>query len=52
MTQLPGKVAVVAGGASLIGLAIVGRFVEEGARVVVGDRNGAPPALRRDADAG
>ncbi len=41
MTQLPGKVAVVTGGASLIGLAIVGRFVEEGARVVLGDRNQA-----------
>ncbi len=41
MTQLPGKVAVVTGGASLIGLAIAGRFVEEGARVVLGDRNQA-----------
>ncbi|MCH7846523.1 MAG: SDR family NAD(P)-dependent oxidoreductase, partial [Acidobacteria bacterium] len=39
MTQLSGKVAVVTGGASLIGLAIAGRFVEEGARIVLGDRN-------------
>lgn len=41
MTQLSGKVAVVTGGASLIGLAIAGRFIEEGARVVLGDRNQA-----------
>ncbi len=41
MTQLSGKVAVVTGGASLIGLAITRRFVEEGAQVVLGDRNQA-----------
>jgi NAD(P)-dependent dehydrogenase (short-subunit alcohol dehydrogenase family) len=35
--RLQGKVAVVTGGCSGIGLATVGRFVEEGARVVVGD---------------
>lgn len=35
--RLQGKVAVVTGGCSGIGLATVNRFVEEGARVVVGD---------------
>ncbi len=35
--RLDGKVAVVTGGCSGIGLATVRRFVEEGARVVVGD---------------
>lgn len=35
--RLDGKVAVVTGGCSGIGLATVNRFVEEGARVVVGD---------------
>ena len=35
--RLQGKVAVVTGGCSGIGLATVRRFVEEGARVVVGD---------------
>jgi NAD(P)-dependent dehydrogenase (short-subunit alcohol dehydrogenase family) len=35
--RLEGKVAVVTGGCSGIGLATVERFVEEGARVVVGD---------------
>ena len=35
--RLEGKVAVVTGGCSGIGLATVRRFVEEGARVVVGD---------------
>jgi NAD(P)-dependent dehydrogenase (short-subunit alcohol dehydrogenase family) len=35
--RLDGKVAVVTGGCSGIGLASVNRFVEEGARVVVGD---------------
>ena len=35
--RLDGKVAVVTGGCSGIGLATVNRFVEEGARVLVGD---------------
>ena len=35
--RIEGKVAVVTGGCSGIGLATVERFVEEGARVVVGD---------------
>ncbi len=35
--RLDGKVAVVTGGCSGIGLATVNRFVQEGARVVIGD---------------
>ena len=35
--RIEGKVAVVTGGCSGIGLATVRRFVEEGARVVIGD---------------
>jgi NAD(P)-dependent dehydrogenase (short-subunit alcohol dehydrogenase family) len=38
--RLAGKVAVVTGGASGIGLAAVRRFVAEGARVVIGDIDG------------
>jgi NAD(P)-dependent dehydrogenase (short-subunit alcohol dehydrogenase family) len=37
--ELAGKVAVVTGGAAGMGRAIVGRFVAEGAIVVVADRN-------------
>jgi 3-oxoacyl-[acyl-carrier protein] reductase len=39
--RLNGKIAVVTGGASGIGLATVHRFVAEGARVMVGDLDGA-----------
>ncbi len=38
--RIQGKVAVVTGGCSGIGLATVQRFVEEGAKVVVGDIDG------------
>ena len=38
--QLQGKVAVVTGAASGIGLAIATRFAAEGASVVAGDWNG------------
>ena len=38
--RLSGKVAVITGGASGIGLATVRRFVAEGARVMIGDVNG------------
>ena len=38
MTKLSGKVAVVTGGSSGIGLAIARRFVEEGAQVVITGR--------------
>lgn len=37
MGQLDGKVAIVTGGARGIGRAIAGRYVEEGARVVIAD---------------
>jgi NAD(P)-dependent dehydrogenase (short-subunit alcohol dehydrogenase family) len=39
--RIEGKVAVVTGGCSGIGLATVRRFIEEGAKVVIGDLNTA-----------
>ena len=39
MSLLSGKTAVVTGGAQGLGLAIAQRFVDEGARVVLGDVN-------------
>jgi NAD(P)-dependent dehydrogenase (short-subunit alcohol dehydrogenase family) len=46
MTQrLTGKVAVVTGAASGIGLATVVRFVEEGARVLAADKDGAAQVM-------
>jgi 3-oxoacyl-[acyl-carrier protein] reductase len=39
-TQLAGRVAVVTGGASGIGLATARRFIAEGARVMIGDIEG------------
>lgn len=39
--RLDGKVAVITGGASGMGLATVRRFVQEGARVVIADLNAA-----------
>jgi 3-oxoacyl-[acyl-carrier protein] reductase len=39
--RLESKVAIVIGGARGIGAAIAGRFIEEGARVVIGDREAA-----------
>ena len=39
MGLLNGRVAVITGGAQGLGLAIARRFVDEGARVVLGDVN-------------
>lgn len=46
--RFEGKAGVVTGGASGIGLAIVDRLVQEGARVVVADVNDAALAALRD----
>ena len=39
MSLLTGQTAVITGGAQGLGLAIAQRFVDEGARVVLGDVN-------------
>lgn len=46
--RLDGKVAVITGGCSGIGLATVRRFVAEGAKVVVGDLNDEAGAALSD----
>lgn len=48
--RLDGRVAVVTGGASGIGLATVRRFLDEGANVVAADRDGERLAALHDAD--
>ena len=48
--RLQGKVAVVTGGCSGIGLATVGRFVEEGALVAGVDLNASEADLSLQAD--
>lgn len=51
MGRLAGKIAVVTGGASGIGAAVVDRFVDEGARVVVADLKDAADGGRHGGDA-
>ena len=49
--RLDGKVAVITGGCSGIGLATVRRFAEEGARIVVGDVDEATgPGIAQEVD--
>jgi NAD(P)-dependent dehydrogenase (short-subunit alcohol dehydrogenase family) len=49
MPQLENKVAIVTGGASGIGKAIVAKFVEEGARVILADINPQPDDIVAEA---
>ncbi|MDQ1742681.1 MAG: hypothetical protein QOE23_1020 [Pseudonocardiales bacterium] len=52
MARLLGRVAVITGGCSGVGLATVRRFVDEGAKVVIGDVNAeAGQALAAELDA-
>jgi NAD(P)-dependent dehydrogenase (short-subunit alcohol dehydrogenase family) len=44
--KLLGKIALVTGGSSGIGLATAARFIEEGARVFITGRRQTPPCQR------